>query len=288
MLEFLTDNLKNGLKSLNINLLYEIRVRAGQPTTVNYAGKYNYLGEKGIVFSKDNAIVCTSKQIEDIVYSAGNFSVYAVEEQIRRGFITADCGERVGLAGEYVYAKGQPVTIRDISSVCIRVPHEIKGAATEIYQKCLADNLRNLLIVSPPGFGKTTILRDLARVLSENTHKNILICDERGEIATGDIGITCDIIAYADKKTAFESGIRAMRPDIMITDEITEEDVPAIKKAIGGGVFTVASAHLCSFQEICRAKMDFFDRYAVLDNHQIGKLHYVYGKNGELIEQNGG
>ncbi len=286
MLEFITDNLKNGLKALNINLLYEIRVRVGQPTMVNYGGKYSFLGETGIVQSKENAIVATQKQIEDIVYSAGKFSVYAVEEQMRRGFITADCGERVGLAGEYVYSKGQPLTIRDIRSVCIRVPHEIRDAAKEIFDKCLSKKLQNLLIASPPGFGKTTILRDLARLLSENTRKNILICDERGEIATGDIGITSDVIAYADKKVAFEAGIRAMRPDIIITDEITEEEIAIIKKAISSGIITIASAHFSSFEEIKASKMDIFDRFAVLDGEKMGKLRDIYTKNGELIEKN--
>lgn len=287
MLEFLSDNLKYGVRNLNLNLLYEIRARSGQPTLINYDGNYQFLGKNGLVASNSQSIICTQKEIEDMVYSAGNFSIYAVEDQIRRGFITANHGERLGLAGEYVYEKGQPLTLKSIRSICIRVPHEIKGCAQEVFNQCLSDEPRNLLIISPPGQGKTTILRDLSRILSENTHKNILICDERGEISVGNIGTTCDVIVFAEKKVAFEAGIRAMRPDIMITDEIMSDDIGPIKKAIFGGVIVIASAHLRSFSEILEAKMDIFDRYAILDREKIGKLLEVYDKNGNRIYKYG-
>lgn len=286
MLEFLTDNLKNSLKYLNLNLLYEIRARAGQPTRVNYGGEYRFLGQNGIVSTENQAVICEQKEIELMIYSAGKFSVYAVEDQIQKGFITAEHGERVGLAGEYVYEKTQPITVKSIRSICIRVPHEIKGCAQEIFNVCFENGLKNLLIVSPPGQGKTTILRDVSRILSEKTQKNILICDERGEISEGDVGTTCDIITFADKNVAFEAGIRAMRPDVMITDEITGDDISAIKKAIGSGVIVIASAHFCSFSEVKNAKIDIFDRYAVLNRTKIGKLFEVYDKNGNRIYQN--
>lgn len=288
MLEFLTENLKKALKNLNINNLYEIRIRAGQPIRVNFAGVYRYLSENGLSFEREFAIIATQKQIEEIVYSASNYSVYSVEEQIKKGFITAERGERIGLAGEYVFSKGQAITIRDIRSICIRVPHEVIGCGEEIYKRCLRDDLQNLLIASPPGLGKTTILRDLARILSEKTQKNILICDERGEIAVGDIGLTCDIVSFSDKKTAFEAGIRAMRPDIMITDEIAETDISAIKNAISGGVTVIASAHLHSYASALEAKIDFFDEYAFLNEKSIGLLKCVYGKHGEVLYENDG
>lgn len=286
MLEFLSENLKNAIKLLNLKLLFEIRIRAGQPTTVNYNGVYSYLGENGIVKSAQDAVICTKKEVEDMVYSAGNYSVYAVEEQIRQGFISANGGVRVGLAGEYVYTKGQPVTIKNIRSLCIRVPHQIIGSANDVFNVCFSQNYSNLLIISPPGQGKTTILRDIARIFSEKTLKNILICDERGEISMPDTGIMCDIISFSDKKTAFEVGIRAMRPDIIITDEITKEDMPAIKRGIGSGVTTIASAHLKNFNDVLEMEMNIFEKYVVLDDKVIGKLSKVLDKNGECIYVN--
>ncbi len=241
MLEFLPDNIKEALRHVNLNRVYEIRLRAGRPVTVNYEGKYRCLGAYGLVEKPSAALHPSLTEIGDTVFSAGRFSVYSVEEQIKRGFITGEYGERIGLAGQYVFEKGKALAIRDFTSLCIRVPHEIIGCGREIYRRCLSDRLRSVLVMSPPGIGKTTILRDLSRTLSEITGKNILICDERGEISAGDTGATSDVLLYADKATAFEAGIRAMRPDIMITDELSAADCSAVERAIFGGVKVIAS-----------------------------------------------
>ena len=286
MLEFLCDDLKKSLNYLNKNLVYELRVRVGQPTRVNYGGKYEYLSEKGISYTKESAIVCTEKDIERMVLNASERSIYAVEEQIKHGFITTKNGVRIGLAGEFVFANGQPVTIRNISSLCIRIPHKIAYSSNEIYNICCKNELKNILIVSPPGLGKTTILKDLIEKISQSTLKNILICDERGELCDFEIGITCDRFAYADKSTAFDLGIRAMRPDIIVTDEITDKDIDVIRRIIFSGVQVVATAHLYSIESIFENKMNIFDYYAFLDSQKIGKLAYVYDKNGGLIYQN--
>lgn len=286
MLEFLTDAIKTAIHSLNKNLLFEIRIRAGQPTTVNYSGEYRFLGEKGLVANCIDAIICSKHDVEEMVYSAGNYSFYAVEDQIRQGFITANDGVRVGLAGEYVYTKGQPITIRNINSLCIRIPHSIVGVSDELFKLCFSENFCNILIISLPGQGKTTILRDIARVFNQKTMKNLLIFDERGEISMFDIGIMCDIISFADKKTSFDAGIRSMRPDVLITDEITPEDIPAIKRAIGSGVITIASAHLRDYNEVKNMQMDIFDKYVLLSDKIIGKLDKILNKNGECIYKN--
>ncbi len=284
MLEFLPDNIKEALRHVNLNRVYEIRLRAGCPVTVNYEGKYRCLGAYGLV-EKPSAALCPSlAEIGDTVFSAGRFSVYSVEEQIKRGFITGEYGERIGLAGQYVFEKGKALAIRDFTSLCIRVPHEIIGCGREIYRRCLSDKLRSVLVMSPPGIGKTTILRDLSRTLSETTGKNILICDERGEISAGDTGATSDVLLYADKATAFEAGIRAMRPDIMITDELSAADCSAVERAIFGGVKVIASAH---FSEIFDVKPPFsglFERYVLLDSKTIGKVKAVYNEKLEEAE----
>ena len=285
MLEFLPDNIKEALRHVNLNRVYEIRLRAGRPVTVNYEGKYRCLGAYGLV-EKPSAALCPSlAEIGDTVFSAGRFSVYSVEEQIKRGFITGEYGERIGLAGQYVFEKGKALAIRDFTSLCIRVPHEIIGCGREIYRRCLSDKLRSVLVMSPPGIGKTTILRDLSRTLSETTGKNILICDERGEISAGDTGATSDVLLYADKATAFEAGIRAMRPDIMITDELSAADCSAVERAIFGGVKVIASAH---FSEIFDVKPPFsglFERYVLLDSKTIGKVKDVF--NEKFVDAEG-
>lgn len=280
MLEFLPQNVKNGLRRLNVERVYEIRLRADKPTTVNYAGQYRYLGEYGLTERVENAVRCDMDEIANCVFRAGQYSVYSVEDQIRRGYITALQGERIGLAGEYVLEKGQPLALRNFSSLCIRVPHEVIGCGMEIYRRCMRDQVRNVLIVSPPGLGKTTILRDLSRILSEKTKSNVLICDERGEISAGNTGETCDVLKFVDKATAFEAGIRAMRPDIMITDELSSTDCAAIEKAVAAGIKVVASAHFSKISHIKSPFLGLFERYVVLDEREIGKIKGVYDEEG--------
>lgn len=283
MLEFLPKKIKDCLQNTNLQCVYELRLRANKETVINYNGNYIYLGEYGVTNRKEQAVVCDEKDVADCIFRAGNYSVYSVEEQIRQGFITAPNGERIGIAGEYVFEKGQPFSMRNFSSVCIRVPHEIQDCGKEIYQLCFSNGLKNLLICSPPGLGKTTILRDLSRMISEKTTKNILICDERGEISCGDVGATCDVLKFADKQTAFSVGIRAMRPDVIITDELSFTDCDAVKRAIFAGVVVIASAHFSTISHVKEPFMGLFDRYVILDERKIGKIRAVYNEKGQMV-----
>ena len=211
-----------------------------------------------------------------MVFAAGKYSVYSIEEQLRQGYITGEYGERIGLAGRFVEEKGKMLTIRDFSSLCIRIPHEIYGCAQKVYEQCFQDGVCNLLIASPPGLGKTTILRDLSRILCEKTGKNVLICDERGEIAAGETGATSDVFSFASKEIAFEAGIRSMRPDIIVTDELSEADCKYVKRAALSGVKVIASAHFKEASELYPPYLGMFEKYIFLDKNEIGKIHKIY------------
>ncbi len=283
MLDFLPQSVKEGLDYLNLHYLYEIRIRSNQPVIVNFQGKYRYLGIRGITEHRNNALICDAYDIADCVYRAGEYSVYSVEEQLKKGFITAKNGERIGIAGEYVFEKGQPYALRNFTSLCVRVPHEIIGCGEQIYQYCMSDRVRNLLIMSSPGLGKTTILRDLGRIISEKTHKNVLICDERGEISAGKLGETCDIVKFSDKITAFEAGIRAMRPEIIITDELSAYDCQALLKAVCAGISVLASAHFSSMDRVKEPFLGLFERFVLLDKDSLGKIAAIYDEQGREV-----
>ncbi len=284
MLDFLPQNVKDALRRLNLQKVYEIRLRVDKPITVNYQGVYRYLSEYGLTDVQERALRCDMDELANCVFRAGKYSVYAVEEQIKRGFITAKDGERIGLAGEYVFEKGQPLTIRNITSLCIRVPHEVIGCGEGIYKSCMQDGVKNLLIISSPGLGKTTILRDLGRTIGIKMQKNVLVCDERGEISAGDVGQCCDVLKYSDKQTAFEAGIRALRPDIVITDELSALDCNAIERAIFAGIKVIASAHFSAIGHVKKPFFGLFERYVLLDEREIGKIKAIYDEEGREIK----
>ena len=278
MLDFLPEHIQKAVCTLNTQYLYELRIRANSPIMVNLRGEYQYLGPYGIVKQVGHAIIATIDDVNECVYRAGKYSIYAVEEQIKKGFITTEHGERIGLSGEFVFEKGQPVTLRNYMSICVRIPHDVRGCGDRIYYSCMRDKVRNLLIMSAPGLGKTTILRDLSRQISEKTLKNILVCDERGEISAGKIGKTCDVIKFAEKSTSFEVGVRALRPDVLITDELSVSDCHLAKKVINAGVNVVATAHVDSFELLPLEYVGIFERYVLLEKGKIGVVKMIYGK----------
>ena len=279
MFEFLPAAVRAALQHLNADGVYELRLRANKPVSINYRGEYCFLGDFGLIKSPRAALRVDKDEIEQTVYRAGRYSLYAVEEQIKRGYVTAECGQRVGLAGEYVFEKGAVLTIRNVTSLCIRIPHAVKGCSEEIYQTCLSGGLKNLLIVAPPGIGKTTILRDLTHKISKETGLNVLVCDERGELSSHELGDTCDVCRYATKALAFEAGIRAMRPDVIVTDELTDADAVAVQKAVQSGVKVLASAHGDRVETLPLALRNAFERIVLLDEKIIGKIKFFYDEN---------
>ena len=275
MLEFLPEQFYRAIQKINLNDLYEIRMRANCPTKVRFLGEYLYLSAYGLSSKEAEGLVATYTDIEETVLAAGKYSVYSVEEQLKQGFLTAESGERLGIAGRFVYTNGQPAAVRDYSSLCIRVPHSIVGCSDEIYERCLREDIVNLLLVSPPGQGKTTILRDLSRNISDRMGKNVLVCDERGEIAAAEVGKSADIYSFIHKNDGMEMGVRVMRPDVMITDEISLKELPAIYRAIHSGVKIIASFHAKEVAEIPIELREAFEKIVLLDGKIIGKIKEV-------------
>lgn len=281
----------------NICGIYELRIRAEKPIYVNYFGEYLPLRDK------NQSIVYADKRlIEYIVEHITEKSVYRYNSQIQKGFMTTQDGMRVGLAGEIVENEDNTVrTIKNLTSMVIRIPHEIKNCASDILPFIVdSAGVKNTLIISPPGCGKTTMIRDISRSLCfVDKIYNVLVVDERYEIAGAengiprmDIGLTADVISGGTKGFSFNSGIRTLKPDVIITDEIgAQSDASAIRQAILSGVKVIATTHAASVQELRKRNIfiemfhdKVFDRYVVLsDSRGVGTIESILNSNFERM-----
>lgn len=296
MLDFLPENLKFYFRNINNNLINEIRLRVDSPIVVNINGDNKFLYAEGVNRSVSDKIICKSSDIQKILLNVSNNCLYSINDQLINGYITLSSGVRIGVAGEVVSVNNQIKTIKNISSLNIRIPHFVKNCSLKAFMSMVNCNqVKNTLILSPAGAGKTTFLRDLTVQLVERLNGvNILIADERCEIASILNLNECKVINSVDvysnctKKFAFENGIRSMRPDVIITDELNfTNDSEIIEHAITCGVKVVASIHandvndLCNkpnFKSILSKKM--FDRYIVLSNScGPGTLEGVFDSN---------
>lgn len=265
----------------------EIRLRANCPIVVCISGK-NY-----VLKNDSQCFIATDYELNYCLSRATQNSLYAVNDQLKQMYLSYTGGVRIGLTGDIV-SNGQNVsTIKHINSVNIRLPHQVKEfanlALNFIYNK---GQINSTLIVSEPGAGKTTLLRDICRGLGTcNTIHNILLVDERYEIACCvkgrpmlNVGLFTDIVSGGNKQFAFSRAIRALKPDVIVTDELaSDEDILAAKKAILSGVKVIASIHAKNQLELLNnpliknmLQQGLFSRVIVLSNNLQGRYQGIY------------
>ena len=242
-------------EKVNFKAVNELRLRADKPIVVDVGGKPFFLCESGLTKNISEALYSSKIMIEDVIFRASECSIYSVNDQIKRGFIITSDAVRLGIGGNIVEENGVIKTMTNFSSCNIRIPHFIKNCSLNAYPYIFANGIvQNTLIVSPPGCGKTTFLRDFVHQLSiRNVPMNVLLLDERGELDYGINSNFTDKIAFSSKGVGFENGIRSLAPDLIVTDEIgKEEDSKAIRYANFCGVKILASVHSDSIENLSK------------------------------------
>jgi len=293
--------LRENFSRVPLQKVNELRLRSACPAVVALGSRSFFLTPEGLSQNPSDAVMVSKTDIETIIHKASDYSLYAVNEQLKKGFITIRGGVRIGITGEVVIEDGKVSTIKNIQAINIRIPHQVRGTSYKILPYVFGQTSPyNTLIISPPGAGKTTMLRDLAWQLCDKyLMPNVLILDERGEIAANwqgenqlDVGAFTDVISGASKSYGFENGIRSMRPDVIICDELaTRDDMDMIRQAVRSGVCVFASVHARGIDDI-RAKPIFrelvddmvFDRYVILTTKETaGNITGVLDKHLKMM-----
>ncbi|MBQ2696288.1 MAG: stage III sporulation protein AA [Clostridia bacterium] len=269
ILRQLSDTYRRLLSSVPFQGLEEIRFRIERPVTLYYHDRTVYLSDCGITLYPHSAKFIGKSELEDVSSCLLNHSVYAYLNEIKDGFATIRGGHRVGLAGKCIIKNGQITGMTAISGINLRIAREYPGCAKALADRLKTQNgVKNTLLISPPQCGKTTYLRDLARIFS-HTYK-ITIVDERSEIAGTyegvpqfDIGPQTDVLDRFPKSSGMLLALRSLSPQILLTDELGDEkDAEAIRKLCGAGCRIIASMHGDSLSELRRTKkelLSFFD-----------------------------
>jgi len=258
------------LNSIRHNIkVEEIRLRANRPLMLNAHLNSDWFVELDGYLSRqlnENTLIVKQHQIEETLELISQNSIYAYQEDIRNGYITIEGGHRVGITGKVVMDSNSIKSMKNISGLNIRVAKQIKGCSSSIlkYIRTAQHSVYNTLIISPPQCGKTTILRDIVRCISDgdaiNKYKGmkVVVIDERSEIAASDrgipqndVGLRTDVLDSCPKTIGMYMALRSMSPHVIITDEIgSSSDKDSIIEVMNAGIKIITTAHGYSISHI--------------------------------------
>lgn len=239
----------------------ELILRVDRPVCMQAGPRRWYVTKGGSLTDSPTAqdlLTADQKEMEATVLRLCDYSVYACQEQMNQGFITIDGGVRVGICGRAVVKHGEITNIADISSLSFRVAREVKGCAMTLLG--MIEPLDGVFVCGAPGSGKTTLIRDMARMLSYKYRVSLL--DERGELSAFHRGSFSFDIGFSDVYYAYPKGaaavaaIRSMAPEIIVCDELGDKkDARMLRYALRCGVSFIATAHASSMDELRTREM---------------------------------
>ena len=274
------------LSATKIQTVEEIRIRIGKPVEIALGGYYEFL-----------PIIATEEETAQFLSRLTQFSMYTMEEELKRGYITIEGGHRVGIAGKVILDKGYVKAIVHISSFNIRIAREKVGCAEFLLPHLYSDGWHSTMIIGPPQTGKTTLLRDVARVISSGTStashtiaaRKVGIVDERSEIAGCVRGVPqlqfgdrIDVLDACPKAEGMMMLIRSMSPDVIVADEIgRSEDAVSVLEAVNAGIALMISTHGCSLADVIKRPiikslidLHVFSRFVILDRDEYHGFSY--------------
>ncbi|WP_026881311.1 stage III sporulation protein AA [Clostridium akagii] len=284
-LEDITNVMPQNTKDLLVKLeeiekIQEIRLKVNKPMILQ-------IGDKEVITN----YYISSEDIKTILKKMSNYSIYSIEAELKQGYITIKGGHRVGICGNCIIENNIVKTIKNISSVNIRVCKEIIGCSNIVMPAIIErKTILNTIIISPPKCGKTTLIRDITRNISNGMKnpqiigKKVCVVDERSEICASsdgvpqlDVGLRTDVLDNCPKSQGIMMAIRSMSPDVIVCDEIgTYEDVKSILAALNCGINLITTIHGFGIEDL--KNRNVFKE--VLDNHIFQRAIVLSGKGG--------
>jgi stage III sporulation protein AA len=281
VLEVLPEHIANIIKGFKQqDKIQEIRMKVNKPLILQ-------VGNDEII----TGYTVLMQDIKEVLKHISNYSIYAFEEEIKQGYLTISGGHRVGICGSCIIENNKVKTIKSLGSLNIRVCHEIIGCSNKVMPYIVNNNqVFNTVIISPPRCGKTTLVRDIARNLSEGLEnrgfkgKKVCIIDERSEISSSyngipqmNLGIRTDVLDNCPKAEGIMMAIRSMAPDVIVCDEIgTYKDMDSILMALNSGVKLITTIHGFGVEDLYNRPV--FKE--IMDNHIFKKAIILSSANG--------
>lgn len=299
LLEMLPESIKKEILKIHPASLYrieEIRIRVMKKVEVIIAGRPIFISS-----------ITTYEDSINLLNELSHYSIYTLEEELKKGYITVRGGHRVGLSGRVITENGRVKAIRDVTSFNIRIAREKLGIAEPFVSYVFEQKWLNTLIIGPPQTGKTTLLRDFARLISSGYRhidsKKVGIVDERSEIAgcvkgvpQHQLGDRVDVLDACPKAEGMMMMIRSMSPDVLVVDEIgTVEDAEAVLEAVHAGVQLFVSVHGYKAKELLNrpslkalVEANVFDRYLELSRRDgPGTVQQILNHHGQHLLKEG-